>query len=357
MNNLKFKLLIVVSCLLLAVSAADAANSIDLGVAGVGARPMAMGRAGVALSDDVNAVFSNPAGLGTQKAWGLTSMTTKLRDRVEYNMLGGTYPTEFGTFGVGYLSASTPAGYLTTDKASISGALQAISYDSSMLILSYGRDLNEAIKNSGSIGKLSAGASFKAISNQFEGTDGSGTGSSADVGLIYKPNATVSTGLTFQNVGGSINWKNGTKEDMPLTTKLGGAVNLSKVALAGDIEYSSGTSLVHGGVEYRPFDGIALRAGIDQSALSRSESTFSYSGGVGVKMSGFSFDYAYRQDGTLASNSTHYFSISFQPEVRSSNIEQRTSSNDTGVIDGVYKITKKVSTDTSSDKSILSYYQ
>jgi len=354
MNNLKFKLLIVVSCLLLVVSAADAANSIDLSVAGVGARPMGMGRAFTALSDDVNAVFSNPAGLGTQKAWGFTSMTTKLMDRVEYRMLGGTYPTDFGTFGVGYLSASTPAGYLTTDKASLSGA-QAINYSSSMLILSYGRDLNEAIKNSGSIGKLSVGANFKAISNQFEGTDGSGTGSSADVGLIYKPNATVSTGLTFQNVGGTINWKSGTKEDMPLTTKLGGAVNLSKVALAADIENSSSSTLVHGGVEYRPFDGIALRAGIDQSALSRSESTFSYSGGVGVKMSGFSFDYAYRQDGTLASNSTHYFSISFQPEAVKTAVVQNEQSDDAitlSTTDGVYRLSRK-----SADKSILSYYQ
>ena len=148
--------LLIVVCL----QAAATAEAIDLSAVGVGARPMGMGRAYTAIADDANAVFANPAGLGTQKNWGLTSMTTKLLDRVEYRMAAAVYPTQYGTIGVGYLSATTPAGYLTTDQASLATA-PTISYGSSALVLSYGRDLSEVIKNSGSLGKMSVGANFK----------------------------------------------------------------------------------------------------------------------------------------------------------------------------------------------------
>ena len=51
-------------------------TSLDLGVVGIGARPLGMGRAYVAVADDANAVFANPAGLGLQKSWSITSMST-----------------------------------------------------------------------------------------------------------------------------------------------------------------------------------------------------------------------------------------------------------------------------------------
>jgi hypothetical protein len=369
MNNLKVKIAIVLTGLLLVVSAAEAKNSLDLGGAGMSARQVGMGRAATAVSDDVNAVFSNPAGLGTQRSWGLTSMTTKLMDRVEYKLMGGVYPTEYGTFGIGYMSASTPAGYLTsTDEASLNGA-QAISYGSSLLILSYGKDLSDSISNSGSIGKLAIGASIKSVSNQFSGTDGSGSGTSADLGLICRPNDNLSGGITFQNVGGSLNWKNGTKEEMPMTTRIGGALNLAggKASAAADIEFGGGASLVHSGVEYRPYEMVALRAGVDQAQISQSETVMNLTGGVGVKMSGFSFDYAYRQDNGLAQNSTSYFSISFQPVFGSARAEQaaadtvqQAATNDAGMaalqgtsgIDGVYRVSKE-----KADNNILKYYQ
>ena len=321
-----------------------AKNGIDLEIAGVGARPMGMGRASVAVADDANVIFSNPWGLGLQKSWGFTSMSTKLLGRVEYKMLGGVYPTDHGTLGIGYLAAITPAGYLTTDKSSLDSA-PSLSYGSSLLLVSFGRDLNEVVNVSSGLGKLSVGANLKAVSNNLSGAAGSGSGSSLDVGFIFQPKANVMTGLNFKNLGGTVNWANGSKEDLPLITNLGGTVKFEKGLAALDLEFEGGSMLVHGGIEYRPFKLIALRAGLDQSNLT---------GGVGIKVDGFSFDYAYRQDGDLSENSNHYISISFQPDVKVKKVANISEKPEKAEVDGLYNLTKKPR---GPAKNILSYYE
>jgi hypothetical protein len=304
--------MILIAALLAVPAAYGAENGVDPTVSGVGARPLAMGRAFTAVADDINVLFANPAGLGLQKSWGITSMSTKLMERVEYKMVGGVYPTEFGTFGVGYLSILTPAGYATTDRNSLTGA-QAISYGSSVMMLSYGLDMSSVITNSSSLGKLSIGAVYKTVSNRFEGYDGSGTGSTMDVGIIANPSSRLTAGLTFQNLGGAVSWQSGTKEDIPMNTRVGLALDLGKTLLAGDIESGASGTLLHGGVEYQLLPGLALRGGLENSSLSRSDKALNLCAGVGIKYDGIALDYAYRQDGTLANNSTHYISVSFQP--------------------------------------------
>ena len=99
--KMKVKLIIVVA--MLSVGIAHANTSLDLGIAGVGARPLGMGRAYVAIADDANAVFTNPAGLGFQKNWALTSMSTQLYNSTNYALAGAAIPSAYGTFGIGYI--------------------------------------------------------------------------------------------------------------------------------------------------------------------------------------------------------------------------------------------------------------
>lgn len=295
----------------------SAKSALDLSISGVGARPLGMGRAFTAVADDANAVFLNPAGLGGQKDWEVSSMSTKLMGVVDYKMAGVVYPTKYGTIGVGYTSVNTAGGYLTSDKASISSVnVQAISYGSDSLVLSYGQDFGDLLKlANSSLGKISIGASLKAVSNRFEGADGSGSGTGLSAGILLKPNPYLTYGLNFNNATGSITWKSGTKEEMPLTTSVGGAFNFGKGVATLDMEIAKADNYLHGGVEYQPFNNmVTLRAGLDQAPSSQSEKVLNLAGGVGIKMSGIGFDYAYRQDSTLADNATHYFSISFQPE-------------------------------------------
>lgn len=364
---------IIILCLSLMVSFAEAKNSVDITLVGAGVRPMGMGKAYTAVSDDTNAIFANPAGLGLQKAWGVTSMTTKLLERVDYKLAGAVYPTALGTIGIGYLSASTPAGYLTTDKASITSA-QAISYSSSMIILSYGKEINELIRGSNSIGKLSVGANLKAVSNNFGGTDASGSGTTLDLGVIYRPNANFSAGLNLQNLSNSVSWKSGTAEKMARTAILGGAYNFDKGLATVDLELGASAPLLHGGVEYRPQSTLAFRVGVDQSMLSQTETAVNLTGGLGFKVNGIGFDYAYRQDSSLGDNSTHYFSVSIQPSTSGRQLsmveDEVVKATDRELIDGLFKTTTvsraKVKASVSdasavtsqpAQKDILRYYE
>jgi hypothetical protein len=73
--------------------------------------------------------------------------------------------------------------------------------------------------------------------------------------------------------------------------------------------------VAHGGVEWQVIPLLSLRAGIDQKAASIAEDTTgtstNYLLGIGLKLDGFRFDYAYRQDPNFAELSTHYFSICY----------------------------------------------
>lgn len=360
MGKMVNKLLYII--LALCLSAPLASASLDLSLAGVGARPMALGQAYTAVADDTNAVFTNPAGLGGQNSWGITTMSTKLLNRVDYKLVGAVYPTELGTFGIGYLSASTPAGYLTTDKVSISSA-SAISYGSSMINLSYGRDLSEAMHMNSTLGKLYVGANVKALSSTFNGVDGTGNGSSCDVGLIFKPNDRLSTGLTFKNIGSNITWNSGADEKLARSLNAGAAYNFDRGLASLDLQMGGGLSLLRGGIEYQPFNLLVLRAGLNQSVTGLNETANNLSGGVGVKLNGFTFDYAYRQDSTLGDNSAHYISISFQPETITKKVavkpQEKTDKEaenklylDPQKADGIFKVAGK-----TQAKGILSFYE
>ena len=59
---------------------------------GVGARAMGMGKAYVAVAEDCDTIFTNPAGLGEIDAFQLSSMSGKIFDEVQYLQFGGVYP-------------------------------------------------------------------------------------------------------------------------------------------------------------------------------------------------------------------------------------------------------------------------
>ena len=316
-NTLK-TILALFLILYIAIPAVATKTSLDLGVAGVGARPLGMGKAHVAIADDANAVFVNPAGLGTQKGWSVTSMSTKLLNRVDYKLLGATYNSKIGTIGIGYIGMSTPAGYSTTTKASLTGA-SAMSYGASQIVVSFAKNLGEAIKGSSGLGNLSIGASLKMLSNSFTGYDASGSGQAFDVGIMMRPRENVSFGINVQNLGSTVKWGNGSSEQVESKTKIGGAIKLAEnkllVALDADMSMKENIPLLfHGGLEWKPMSLLALRAGIDQSAFNTSSVVSNITLGAGLKVAGVSFDYAYHQDANLGSNSCHYISLSIKPD-------------------------------------------
>ena len=348
MNN-KSKIIAVIILIALAALASTsfAKEAVDISSASVGARAMGMGGAYVGVADDANSVFLNPAGLGGIKNWGITSMSTNLLGTVDYKMAGAAFHTNYGTFGVGYLAASTPAGFLTTDKGSISDAA-SISYGNSMIFLSYGVNLNDVI-NADGLGNLSLGASLKFLNQNFEGIDGaSATGFNADAGALFKVNKWLNVGCSVRNAipEGSVVWQSGTEEADASVVKFGGSVRLlgkeglyklwnNELTLNVDSDmYMTDQKPValHAGLEWKPVDFIALRGGLTQDLIGIEGGTVDVSSnitaGVGLNLAGFSFDYAYKADVNAGDLQTHYFSISYSPEIKPAKDKKIAESSD-----------------------------
>jgi S-layer homology domain/Glucodextranase, domain B len=305
-----------------------------------------MGKCYVGLDDDVSSIFLNPAGLANLKTWQAMSMSTKLLNEIDYLTFAGTYNTDYGTFGLGYVSANLSGSFVTSYQLVDGGGHviipvtteEAISYSSTVLLLSYGSEAKRFL-NYDFLDNVSVGASLKIFSQGLTGggiSDGLMTGYDMDLGMQYKMNSYLSFGWSQidalpVSMGGKLTSPSGLTASLPTTTKLGMAFKVlgedgayytypQKVTYLLDMDYSPTISgyptLFRTGVEWWMSDYLALRMGLDQDVIG-SDSNSGYSvdtnltAGVGVSYNGFQFDYAYHRYGAVTDNDTNYISFSY----------------------------------------------
>ncbi|MFH1709450.1 MAG: hypothetical protein ABH860_00070, partial [bacterium] len=334
-------------------SAAYVKATTDPTLIGVGARPIGTGKAFVGLADDVNAIFMNPAGLAGQKTWQVQSMTTQLLNTIDYVSFGGTYNTDYGTFGLGYVGATLSGSFVTTMELEEGGGgivfpvavEESISYSSAVLLLSYGSEAKRLSKNdylkfldNDFMDKISLGATFKIFSQGLSGggiSDGMSTGYNIDLGLLYKPLPYLSFGWNQADalpaaMGGKITSAGGSEHTLPTTTKLGLAVKvMGKDSLYGntqpliyllDLDYmpdrAGYPTVFRTGAEWWPNNYLALRLGLDQDVIGRDQSSgfnvdTNMCAGIGIQYNDFKFDYAYHKYGSVTENDTNYLSLSY----------------------------------------------
>jgi hypothetical protein len=315
-NKIKSKIFVFgIICVL--VSALPAfAISLDPMRLGAGARSVSMGRTAAALTGNINSLFINPANAAYLPKWGLTSMYTSLLEGdITYTLLGGATKTGWGTFGLAYMGSGTSGIQTTTLSAGrvIAGG-NAFDYANRVFSVVYGREIIE---------NLAAGATLKFFSKEFGGVaDASGTGYDLDLGIVWKPMKKLSVGLSQQNtlpfdMGGKIKWEKGTEEAIPSNTKLGLAYTpIYPLLVALDLDLAQDKPLViHGGVEWKAMDFLAIRGGVEQTPTSNTETTTNFTAGVGFMFRDFGFDYCYYLDNVLKANSTHYFALSYAPAI------------------------------------------
>ncbi|MBU0501964.1 MAG: hypothetical protein KJ811_01800, partial [Candidatus Margulisbacteria bacterium] len=272
-----------------------------------GARTLGMGKSFVGLSDDISSIFLNPAGLANIDRWQITSMSGKLLEEFNYVSISGLYPTNFGNFGVAYVRSDIGGAFPTTIEAASDPAdpifiidtnQDPMSYYNNLFILSYGEKLEKffmlpVLNNVGDrfpwFKQINFGANLKFFAVNLTGdhiTQGSASGTEIDLGFQGKPLTWLSLGANVQNLlpttmGGKLHYETGWDENYPAVLKLGAATNLfgpeesllqlgqHNVKLLTDLDYEISRSdtiptLLHLGVEWKPIDLIAIRAGIDQ---------------------------------------------------------------------------------------------
>lgn len=319
------KLIIALACVFCCAAGALAISS-DPSEAVVGARPMGMGKAFAGIAGDGSNMFLNPAGLSGINNIKVMSMSGKLLSDVDYITLGAVNPFNFGVLGIAYAAQGVSDIVLTTYVGgTIEATGQSTNYTNSVMVLSYARDFPFEFPF---LADSKLGVNLKLYSQSFSNQTGSlegasGSGLDMDLGLQFKPQSYLSWGINLQNLLPlSFTWvRNSTQEDLPLVAKLGldwkilgedGWRNFpNDLRLTLDSDLSSARAQIwHLGLEFFPGDFLALRGGIDQSAGSGGISN-NLTGGVGINVNGFTFDYAYHRYGEMDSTATSYFSLGY----------------------------------------------
>jgi len=284
---------------------------------GGGARPLGMGRAFVAVAEDADAPFINPAGAANLRGLQAMSMFTNLLGEIYYVELCGGVPTLYGTFAAGYVAT----GMNNVLVPSSAGAIYADYYDHLFLLsysapvalfLNYGRN-------------IFVGTTLKLFNRGWTGGHNeAATGYSADLGVKVIVSPGLSLGFCRQNLlpvnlGGVLQWSTGAEEAIAGIYKFGVAVRpyLGKTLLTCDLHlpaYSNRPATGHLGAEYTVSENLQLRAGADQSVDSSSPDRTSWNPtmGVSVGLRGFRFDYTYHPYYNDPALATQYISLSYQ---------------------------------------------
>lgn len=280
-----------------AVSAAPGEAGFAFLKLGIGARPMGMGSAYVALADDPTALYWNPAGLGSVPGSQVTIMHNEWIQDFRQEFAGFSHGFGAGTMGLGVSGFYTSelekrddvgnlTGHFGFNDFAVTGAFahHFASHVAGGLAVKYIREMID--QETASVVAFDLGAQ-------------AGLGSSG-----------VSLGAAIQNLGGDATF---ITESFPLprTIRAGAAITRAipsltgKGVLSAEVRKARGDeSHVHVGGEFEYKERLALRAG---AKFGYDDESLSF--GLGLVQHRFRFDYALVP---FSSNlgTTHFVSLS-----------------------------------------------
>ncbi len=258
----------------------------------VGARPMGMGGAFVAVADDPTAVYWNPAGLVQLPTRQLTTMYANKFGIQGYNfmLLNGALPVEEDkAIGFGVIQEGVPL------EEENGGVIVANNFGERTISLSAAARFP----------KFSAGATIKHVAISSGVSDvPNPSWAGVDLGILGKPSDVLSAGLIAKNLIST------RADGEALTASYRGGIayyGIKDVVLAADLSIEEDPTnhdkkliKYHLGGEYRIFDLATLRGGYDSKYLTA---------GLGLGKGRFTFDYAYQDH---EANGTHRVAASFK---------------------------------------------
>jgi len=253
---------------------------------GVGARPVSLGCAYTAVSDDANAIFWNPAGLGQVYAMGGTFSFLKLFNDINYGAGAFLFRMKnLGVLGIGatFLSVSDVE---RNENGEETGEFS--NYDLSVL-LSYGKEFIPDL--------LYIGGTVRGIQSKL--ADRYGRSVTIDAGVLATPLKYIRLGASLKNIGPGVVFIN--ERDLPPVELRSGAalvipyetnsmyfrITLSSEIVLEDMDRFTGG--IGGELMFMPseidlaFKGISIRGGYQPVDKTGDWSGFSF--GIGTMMS------------------------------------------------------------------------
>ncbi len=307
---------------------------------GVGARSLALGGAGVAISDDATAGYFNPAGLNSIRYPMIEAMHEARFDGiVQYNYgalaipIGWNSTVALSVVQVGVSDIKdTRNALIDLNKNGVLDPTEYFDYDNGKIttfsngdwgfILSYAKRGLDAADTD-----FDYGASAKFIYRRIT-DDNSGIGLGFDAGIRYRATPSLTLGAVAQDVTTTLlSYSTGTKELISPTLKLGGAyqINISSNGFHRllptadlDLRFENRGSVAqfhagpismdaHLGLEYQLGSILAIRGGYNDLGM--------WSVGAGLHFSRLSIDYSFLNfNGQDQLGNSHRVSIAFSLE-------------------------------------------
>lgn len=309
---MKFGICLCLTACLLILSASAFAEQqqagIDIAVlnAGVGARALGMGSAFTAVSNNVDAPYWNPAGLGKINFSEITTMQTRMSTDANHYYISYIQPFLKGALGVSWIQIgiSDVEKYASPEASSFNEVQSqgVFSYYTSAYLLSYGTKLTE---------KLFFGLTAKYLTNDMvQVQSGQGSGYSLTPGILLDF-GDKTFGLKIDELLNDQSWGTGTSEKAPPKVRLGMAYQLPQHGLifsadVSQIAKSSYSPEYYLGTEWKTTfagkmkDNLSVRFGYAKNA---------FTGGVGFTDKHIEINYAYVIQKDLSRDNVHRISF------------------------------------------------
>jgi hypothetical protein len=288
------------AALLLVAAPLHAAETAAFLNVGVGARYLAMGGSGTALSEDGNALYWNAAGLARVAGREVTASDMELQQDTRLDYVAYAQPTAYGTFAAGgtYVSQATIEG-----RDALGHPTAGFTASDADVSLGYGRKTDLA----------DLGADVKFVQSHIASAQA--TTFAADVGARRRFGHVV-LGAALRNLGPGMKF-DAQRNDLPLRLAVGGAYTFAGghalTAELTDAPRAGGADFGFGG-EFQALKDVFLRGGYTtQTAItggSGFDATRGLTLGVGLRRGGWSLDYAAVPMGELGS--THRFTFGWR---------------------------------------------
>ncbi len=300
---------------ILALTAVSADAVVNIQNIGSGARASSLGNAFVAVADNADAVFANPAGLNQLKGAQLAYTNVSL-------LFSGIDGDNLGQHVVSYArpgKMSLGLGYerIGSDLMSENGAFLSLGFKLSSK-LSLGLTAKYVFWSVGDIPNDAVSGLADPLSNQSQGAIG------ADIGLLWKaPYRDARVGLLLKNAlqpnvaKGSVKNTDGSDAgDVPMDLHIGVSTSVAEASMVSvqwvmrDLSGEEVDKRLVVGGETKVAEGFMLRAG--GSKIFEDEASGDVNAGLGYKWNKTQFDYGYHIPMDLTeTNGSHRFSLGY----------------------------------------------